>query len=813
MATTANLPDWGAPLAGAGGQAWLIAGQPQRALACAIGLVLERDDGRPGYALESFRLSSGTDISSFGVLAMRFVGDFQLAERQRELFTQTPGVLLKALPLHDGFVRFLSAMPIDIMGLDVARLFISAGSGVKLTVKLDGIGIASFNSLVGGGSVPIVAQIVTASDGLAVRARGTTHIDGPALLPMLQTNPEGLWSRSALIEAIKENRFGPSFTVETDEAGSAAMHRASEAAVDRITALAFILKAANKPEDEPMWQVRSEALANKTMQLALDDEFVAPRAFLLRSSPLSAPEMIDRAIQEDHSTIALNTGIHLVTVDANLPPVRVGAVRTGVELTVAANPPNRPDTIRKTLTFDGATGIAAVPLRLAADEPLAFDYQTFVFILTGGVAERLEGPKLSNSDSQLTLPPSAFPVDFQRVEATASILQFGSVMVKWSGARATGAWQAEATLTRSSPVAAVAIPKDCDGLVITAELVAADGAGRLALPVVANGPLWLDLSSVPQAGPQKASFVADLSGKSGMMLVECLAEREVQGGGEPTLILLRETAPVAEFRWLPDNPFRAGFRCRWSTPGGTVPEWSPSYENGATIMMAAGSDKSDPWPGASSHPGSNPSGGDNDTPKIEGIDIPGLEYFASEPGSYVYRATGPRLQRTAEGKPAIQLISSGPSAFLQLTAEWTVNADRLAELATAVGERDKATPKLAPAPDTVRETALELAQEDGSYAPIAKGTSLGVAPQTSLLTATLDEEQTSQLRRAIEGEKGVARLRYTIDAAEPAMAEHSFAAAAHSGGTHTTLVNRTSSGRLNWHVIEAVTDLADAMKS
>jgi hypothetical protein len=813
MTITANLPDWGAPLAGAGGQAWLVAGQPKRALASAIGLVLERDDGRPGYALESFRLSSGSEISSFGVLAMRFVGDFQLAERRHELFAQTPGVLLEALPLQDGFVRFLSATAIDMMGLDKAHTLMSAGSGVRLTLKLDGNGIASFNSLVGGGSVPIVAQIVTTSNGLAVRARGTAHIDGAPLLPLLQANPEGLWSRSGLIEALKDNRFGSAFAVETSETGIAAIDGAIDAAIDRLTALAFVLKAAEKPEDEPMWQARAEALANKKMQLALDDEFVAPRAFLLRSSAITPPEMIDRAVEDDHRAITLNTGIHMVTVDANLPPIRIGAVRTGVEITVAANPPDRPDTIRKTLTFDGATGIAAVPLRLAADEPLAFDYQTFVFALTGGAAERLEGPKLSNSDSQLTLPPSAFAVDFQRVEATASILQFGSIMAKWSGARASGAWQAEATLTQNSPVVAVAIPKDCDDLAITAELVAADGTGRLALPVVANGPLWLDLSSVPQAGPQKASFVADFGGKSGTVLVECLAELEVESGGEPTLILLRDTAPEAEFRWLPDNPFRAGFRCRWSTPGGNVSEWSPPYENGANIMMAAGSDKSDPWPGASSRPGSTPSGGESGTAKIERIDIPRLEFFASEPGAYVYRATGPRLQRTAEGKPAIQLIGSGPSAFLQLTAEWTANADRLAELATAVGERDGETPKLAPAPDTVRETALELAQQDGSYAAVATGMSLGVAPQTSLLTATLNEEQTSQLRRAMEGESGVARIRYIIDAAEPTVAEHSFAAAAHSGGTHTTSVNRTSSGGLNRHVIEAVTDLADAMKS
>lgn len=813
MAVFANLPDWGAPLDGADGLAWLACGQPHRALGLATGLVLERDDGRPGYALESFRLSSDPRLDSFGVLTMRFVGDFRLAERRKALFASLPDVHLDVIPLQDGFVRFLSARAMDMQGLDAAQPLMSAGSGVKLTLKLAGQGIAAFNSLVSGGDVPILAQIIYQADGRAIRARGTANVDGRALLPLLQELPGGFWSRSALVDALKANHFGPALTVETEETEPMATARAIDAAIDRLTALAFVLKAADRPEAEPMWEVQAEALADRTLVLRLDDDFAAPRGFLLRSSALTPPEMVEREIEDDHGTITMATGMHVVTIDANLPPVRVGIARAGVELTVPANPPHRTETIRKTLIFDGAAGLAVVPLRLSPDEPLAFDYQTFVIALSGGSAERLEGPKLRNEDTQLTVPPSAFPVDFQRAEATASILQFGSVAVRWSAALGTGSWHAEASLTPAAPAVAVAIPPGCDALIVNAELVAADGSGRLAIPADAGATLWFDLSGVPQAGPQSARFEADFGGKRSTVMIECVANSEADSAAPPTLILLRETSPEAEYRWLPDNPFRAGFRCRWSATSGQVSDWSPPYPGGSTVSVMAGSEQSDPWPGFSNTRDTAPAKPDisEDGEKI--VDTSGLELFAAGAGSYFFRSNGPRLQRTPEGKPAIQLMGTDQSAFLQITAEWTVGADRLSALAAAISKRDGASPTLAPAPDNVRETALEIAQADGSYAVAATGTALGVAPQTSLLTATLVAEQAEAVRRAIAGERGLARLRYTIDAADPVSTEHSFAATASDGGTHAAFSRHDSAGSFNRHVIESVSDLADAMKS
>ena len=195
------------------------------------------------------------------------------------------------------------------------------------------------------------------------------------------------------------------------------------------------------------------------------------------------------------------------------------------------------------------------------------------------------------------------------------------------------------------------------------------------------------------------------------------------------------------------------------------------------------------------------------------MDTTGLELFSAGDGNYVYRPKAPQLQTSLDGKPAIQLLGTDASGFLQITAEWTVGAHRLAELSAVIEKRDGAPPKLAPAPDSVRETALEIVQDDGNYAVAATGTAVGVPPQTSLLTATLVAGQADAVRRAMAGERGLARLRYTIDAAEPVSTERSFAATASGGGTHAAFASHDSAGSFNRHVIESVTDLADAMKS
>jgi hypothetical protein len=191
------------------------------------------------------------------------------------------------------------------------------------------------------------------------------------------------------------------------------------------------------------------------------------------------------------------------------------------------------------------------------------------------------------------------------------------------------------------------------------------------------------------------------------------------------------------------------------------------------------------------------------------VDTSGLELLAAGAGAYAYRALAPALQTGPEGRPAIQLISAGPTSFLQLTAEWSVRPARLEALSAELGARDGAPPRLSPAPDSVRDTALLLADADGAFTPIATGSALGAPPQTSLLSASLDESGSGLVRRAMAGERGVARVRYTIDAVDPAEARTGFDERVRTAGAETSHSGQTTRVGLRRHVITAEADLAD----
>ncbi|MBC7736741.1 MAG: hypothetical protein H7245_05845, partial [Candidatus Saccharibacteria bacterium] len=85
------LPDWGLPL-GAG--FWQVSGHPGLAIGLPVALRLEREDGRPGYALHSWRIAGGAMLDAFGVLTVRFVGDDQDQARTTTIRQQVPDLAL-----------------------------------------------------------------------------------------------------------------------------------------------------------------------------------------------------------------------------------------------------------------------------------------------------------------------------------------------------------------------------------------------------------------------------------------------------------------------------------------------------------------------------------------------------------------------------------------------------------------------------------------------------------------------------------------------------------------------------------------------
>ncbi|MBC7985599.1 MAG: hypothetical protein H7X93_02870, partial [Sphingomonadaceae bacterium] len=358
--------------------------------------------------------------------------------------------------------------------------------------------------------------------------------------------------------------------------------------------------------------------------------------------------------------------------------------------------------------------------------------------------------------------------------------------------------------TAASPSVAVARPRDCTELEAGAELVAGDGATKLAIASVGAGDLWLDLSMLAEAGPRSATLEARFAEGDAGIAIEYVGEDATADATAAQMLRLTPASPSVTLGWLPASPFRSGYCLRWVRADGGRGPWSPPLPAGSRIALEPGRAATDAWPGAAASEPESPF--DEDA-----LDTSDLALIAAGPGEYVFRPLAPRIQIGPDGKPALQLIVAGSTGFLQLTAEWTVDAARIADLSAAIERRDGAAPRLSPAPDEVRDTALLLVPEGGGETILATGTALGVAPQTSQLAATLDAAQIALIQRGIAGERGVVKIRYRIDAGDPTRAEGSFAEVDGGAGVETMTAMRESVGEIHRHVIEITADLADAL--
>ncbi len=785
---TGLLPDWGLPL-GAG--FWQAFGHPGCAIGLPVGLKLEREDGRPGYALHSWRIAGGALMDAFGVLTMRFVGDDQEPARTATIRQQFPDLALSFPGLTgQAYCRFTALDVLDLPGAGAAMPLTTVGQGLILTQRLTGSAVQLLKALTLGGGQPVVAEIVTAFTGRSARVQGTARLDGNALAARMMAQPGGRITRTALLETLRIHAWPDA--IVTPQAPDAAT---CAAIADRLTATALDMAPPDATATEPRWCLRPDALTHRTLTLMLDDDTICPRAVLLRSPALIPPDVTENAISDP--LLVMQTGFVVLTLAAVVPEPRVGADVIGVEIEIPAHPPERPQTLRRTVAFDTGSAVATLPLRLAPGEPVGFNYRAFTIAMDGTGSTRRDGPSLHVADTHLTIPAAAWPVDFLLAEATTSLLATGNVALSYQGGHTAAHWQCDTVLSTAQPRIAIARPKSLDPTSRACKLLSLQGGA--ALPVALppdTGDLFLDLAQIPEAGPQTASVAAEGAGP--LPPFEYLGEDDRPEAAR--LVRLRPGDPPAELRWLPASPFRAGLRCRWAgTPPGA---WSQPLPPGTRITLHAGDAQTVAWPGAT--PGVNPV--PPDTPQL---DLRDIELLAEDGGVYRYRPRAPRLQRGADGKPSASLIAFGTSVMVQLTAEWTMDDQRLADLTGQLERRDGKRPTLTPASDTVRETALVLQDGLGAALQVVTGTALGAPPQTSLLAVTLSDDLAERLKRALAGERGLATLRYTIEAADP---QYSAAAIAITtldpqSAAFASASRSTTSSR--FHTVIAEADLAD----
>lgn len=577
-----GMPDWSTPLKAAGGDVWAAFEEPLRAFVPPAALrVAGEPGGAPAMALELIRISGAADGPLvFGLLTIRFVADFAIADRQQAVFAEHPDIKVEPLLPRGGFLRFQAAEALDLPAdLLAAKPLVWAGAGaLTFAAQLGQAATILLNDALVNGLVAVTAITELETWGVASRVPGRVTFN-PALLPSLigGVAVNGKVAPGALAAALVAHVDTPvlGFSgIGSDAERVAAAGAFAERLIGRFAALA----PADDPAAGPVYAFDTAAMLDGEMAWDLGEPLLVPRAVTVASNPLETARHATAngfKLTREAPVVPFATGLHVLSVFPNLPPKRIGALMLGAEIRVPPFPPDRPQTVTASALFREGETSKTVNIRLSPAEPVVFDYQAVAFIASPAGAQRLMGPSLRHEGAHLTITPDSFPVRFLRVDATPALLDAVNLHIRCRSSRDGKPWSAEADLTKATGALAIAVPREIAGGALDVVATTADGGRTLTLDTRPLEDCWLDLSSFPTAGPAKVDVTCEFDDGAGLAAIECAPEDRLDVADAIGLVRLTPAAPSREWRWLVTNPLQDGFRWRWFRPAGETPEpWS-----------------------------------------------------------------------------------------------------------------------------------------------------------------------------------------------------------------------------------------------
>ncbi|MFI6642536.1 hypothetical protein [Streptomyces sp. NPDC050504] len=556
----------------------------------------------------------------------------------------------------------------------------------------------------------VVAELPADSAVLAARLvrAGTVPVDAALRLTFRAVAPtlplRATVDPRALLDTLTR-RFGPGAVLPFDRLATALDEAVfgAPSQPERAAALALRLRpVVSRPEPVagPLHRLLDQApTAAFTLDLAEHAAVDADRVLTLdldaaaRALAAGDPARYVREVDAP----ALPTGWTTVTFAANLPAPVAGLALLFADLRV---PPSaaRPQEVTASVPLTAPGGVTATRILLAPGERLKGEVRLRAVL--DGIGE-LEGPWRPADTTLLTLPPDAFPVPLAVVRATRALTALAVAEVRTAAGVTVGRVDA------AGPVLAVAVTQDDPPAAITVRPL---GAGRPVEVPVDRRRIELDPATLPGFGAHPARLRH--SPVTGPLAVEWRPEGDEEA--EPQTVRLDAARPQADIRWVATSPFRPGVVWRAGAA-----DWSDPVAPRDFLVI------------------------DVDPPVlVDGIE---LRPDPDRPGSWTYVPPGPFL----DNPNAIGLIDADSVSYLQVTSRIDLPDGRRDAVRSGLGPGAD----IRPAPVRVTRVAVETKSPDGVWTAVAEGTSSGIPPWTTALSAALDGDRRDAARAALAGTK------------------------------------------------------------
>ncbi len=589
--TLTGLPDFARTLTLPDGPVWAAYGRDVW-LAPATELVMgERDGGAPAFQLSIIRPPAPfLPPPPFGSLDMTLVGRRDLEQALVGLRAATPGAALAGVAAAEGRLR-LSAADADVVAPDEfdrpVELTLSGDGDARLLQRLSADSALLMERMLIDGIAPFIAAGAMGFRGVSPRVAQTAEFDPGALigdlsarigadplsrdqfashieaalddLPIAYSERVDIGTRAGLSQTLADRiaaRFGQPVETSASEAPEFTLPAASQIGHGRFT-----------------WDLRQPLLTTRWITVSADP-FRMLRAFLAERGP-------DALVRRSVLT-GLPRGAERIDAYANIAHESPELQALGITLTAPPAPPHRPSAAVASAMFPLPALDAALTLRLAPGETLAYQAQGFAILADAAGVRRVEGEARAAGERILTLTAADFGMAEATLEAAPALLALAEI---GGEARYRVGEQDHAIpirLTEDAPKVALCIPATAEDGALHLSAFDRSGDGALALDPAPLRSARLDLAQFPGYGPQEARISCAPSASGAIIAIEVMPETAENASDFETLAF-REGATERLWRYFSRSPFTPGFKWRLaSAPDGA---WRRHADPAAPLVV------------------------------------------------------------------------------------------------------------------------------------------------------------------------------------------------------------------------------------
>ena len=330
----------------------------------------------------------------------------------------------------------------------------------------------------------------------------------------------------------------------------------------------------------PTWQLKDGSENDSAETWDLSQERMVPRVTLLQLDPFQAAQQLVateglEAVWQETVVPPLESGVATLVVGTNLPHAVHGILKLGVSLLAPPKPPLRPHPLSDSLLFDDPEELHRINWRFSPQEPVRYEYTTFVLLREAGTIRRLLGEPTPHDSTYLLVGANDFPLSFIVIGASELLLQEANVRGIYyrsaEGAPGNGpdgvsdAPLPDAisfALSLEQPQVSLALPREAvPAFEISLEACAHTDGASLPLGPFPARSLGLDLPSFPHFGPQTVEVTVEFDGDVPLVALDFLPEDE-DDPEQVTVLTFTPALPSRRWHYFAPSPFRSGYRYR-----------------------------------------------------------------------------------------------------------------------------------------------------------------------------------------------------------------------------------------------------------